>query len=139
MPYVWLWQQFLAGTDSFRNFEARHSQFAMNARRTSGAVVGDRPEDEVAQFPAHALPSSTAPMPGKPHPIELEPCAMPSNNALRLGIMPDARQTIRDIKRVAPVIKTDCFHGCNSSCVFNLVGLNRLRKNSLRQRIKKAL
>ena len=69
---------------SFRNVEAKHPQFTVNPRRTPSGIFGNYPEDEVAQFPAHAFSSPAGPMPREPRPIQLEPRLVPANDGLRL-------------------------------------------------------
>ena len=69
---------------SLRNIESKHFQFPVNARRTPCGVFGHHADDEFAPSFAHAFSSHAGPMPRKPRPIQLEPCAMPANDALRL-------------------------------------------------------
>ncbi|MGD0734483.1 MAG: hypothetical protein ABR976_05020 [Terracidiphilus sp.] len=65
-----------------RNIEAKYIQFAVNARRTPGCVLGNHAENEIAQLPAGALSSHTDSMSRKPSPIQLEPCPRPPNDCL---------------------------------------------------------
>ena len=61
------------------------SEFAMNARRTPGRVLGHHAEDELAQFLVHAFSSCMFAMPREPRPVELEASSMPANDSLRLN------------------------------------------------------
>jgi hypothetical protein len=70
---------------TFRNIEAKHLQFSMNAWRTPSPVLSDHAKDEFAQFPADAFPSHALSMPREPRPIQLEPCPMPADDSLRLN------------------------------------------------------
>jgi hypothetical protein len=67
----------------FRDVEAEHLQLAMNARSAPGWVFSHHAEDEFGQFPAHASPACTSPMPGEPLPVQLESGPMPTDNRLR--------------------------------------------------------
>ncbi len=69
---------------SFRNIEAEHLQFAMNARRTPSFILRDHAKDEIAQFPACRLPAGSYPFAGYPVPVEPEPGTVPANDRLRL-------------------------------------------------------
>jgi hypothetical protein len=69
---------------SLGNFEAQHLQLTVDARRSPGRVLGNHAEDQVAQFSADRLPSSTNPMPREPRPVQLESGPMPANDGLRL-------------------------------------------------------
>ena len=85
---------------SLRNVEAKHLQFAMNARCAPGRVLGDQMEDEFAQFLADALSSYAGSMPRKPRPIQLESRPMPTDNCARLydekGLLPSRPDPAQD-------------------------------------------
>ncbi len=69
---------------TLRYIEAQHLQFAMNARRAPGGVLGDHAEDQFTQFLADAFSSSAVTMPREPRPIRLESRLMPANYGVRL-------------------------------------------------------
>ncbi len=69
---------------ALRDVEAEHFEFAMNARRAPGGILGDHPEDKSAQFFARWSSSSANTMPRDPFPVQFESLAMPANN--RLGL-----------------------------------------------------
>jgi hypothetical protein len=55
-PFCWLWVPgclpHATQHGSLRDVEAEHLQFAMDARRAPGSVLGYHAEDELAQFSA---------------------------------------------------------------------------------------
>ncbi len=67
-----------------RNFEAKHYQLTMNARRTPCGIFSDHAEDEFAQFFVNAFSSHAVPMPREPCPVQPESCSVPTNDSLRL-------------------------------------------------------
>ena len=69
---------------AFENDRMWMVQLTMNTRRAPGRVLGDHPEDESVQFPAHTLSSRSGLVSRKPLPIQLEAGPMPSNNRFRL-------------------------------------------------------
>jgi len=70
--------------DSLGNLEAKHPEFAMNARRSPSWILGDHAEDQLSQFPARRLPSNYGMFTRDPFPVQLGSGAMPPNDSLRL-------------------------------------------------------
>jgi hypothetical protein len=83
-----------------RNVKARHFQFPMDARRTSGRVLDDHMEDELPQFSADGISSHVNPTTRKPGPMHRESDAVPANNRLRLNqdqrLLPSTPQSSKD-------------------------------------------
>ena len=69
---------------SLRKIEAKHFQFAVDARCTPCGIIRDHAKDQLAQFLADAFSACPNPTPREPRPIELEPCTMPANDCLWL-------------------------------------------------------
>jgi len=69
---------------SFRNFEAKHHQLAVDARNVPSWVLGNHAEDELAQVYADALPARSRSVSRKPCPIRFESGTVPANDCLRL-------------------------------------------------------
>jgi len=70
---------------SFRDFEAEHLEFAMNARRTPSRILRDHAEYHLPQFFACGPSSHAGPAPRDPLPVQLEPCSMPTDNGFGLN------------------------------------------------------
>lgn len=70
---------------SFRNIEAEHLQFAVNARSAPGRVLSNHAKDELTQFRADTFSARTGAMPREPRPIGSESRTVPANNRLRLN------------------------------------------------------
>ena len=69
---------------SLRKIEAKHFQFAVDARCAPRGIFLDHAKDQVAQFLANAFSAGPNLASREPRPIELEPCTMPANDSLRL-------------------------------------------------------
>src|ERR1700694_1570665 len=69
---------------SLRKIEAKHFQFAVDARCAPGSIFRDHAKDEIAQFLADAFSARANSTPREPRPIQLEPCTVPANNSLWL-------------------------------------------------------
>src|ERR1700676_4603069 len=69
---------------SLRKIEAKHFQFAVDARCAPCGVFRDHAKDQLAQFLADAFSTRANPTPREPRPIQLEPCTVPANNSLWL-------------------------------------------------------
>ncbi len=68
----------------FRNIEAQHSEFAMDPRRTPGAILGYHTEDQLTQFRARRLSSNYGMFAREPFPIHLEAGTMPTHDSVWL-------------------------------------------------------
>ena len=73
-----------AQDSSFRNVEAKHRKFSVDAGCAPGWVLGNHADDKLAQLLANTLPAWTGAMSRKPSPIRFESGSMPSYNRLRL-------------------------------------------------------
>jgi hypothetical protein len=91
-----------------RDGEAEHLQLPVNARRAPGRVLGNDPEDEVAQFLAHALPARTISMPREPRPVQFESGAVPADYRLWL----DEKQYALPSRPESPQEYPEEFIGC---------------------------
>ena|ERR1035437_383542 len=73
---------------SAARFAPKHRIRAFSVPRECGAhpsgVFSNHAEDKGSQLLAYAPSSHAGPMPRKPRPIQLEPCAMPANDGFRL-------------------------------------------------------
>ena len=69
---------------SLRKIEAKHFQFAVDARCAPCGVFRYHAKDQLAQFLADAFSARANPTPREPRPIQLEPCTVPANDCLRL-------------------------------------------------------
>jgi len=69
---------------SFRKIEAKHFQFAVDARCAPRGILRYHAKDQFAQFLAETFSAGPNPTPREPCPIQLEPCTVPANNGLWL-------------------------------------------------------
>ena len=69
---------------SLGDLEAEHLQFAVNARRAPGGILGNHAKDELAQFSAGWLPARANASSRDPFPVQPESGAMPANDGVRL-------------------------------------------------------
>ena len=69
---------------SFRDVEAEHLQFAVDAWCAPGLILCHHAKDEVTEILIHALPACAFPMPRQPRPIQPEPIPMPTDDGLGL-------------------------------------------------------
>src|ERR1700746_966472 len=67
----------------FRDVETQLEQFAVNARRSPGRILGDHAEDQGANLFADALPPSCMSDSGDPSPIQTKPRPMPVHDGSR--------------------------------------------------------
>ena len=64
---------------SLRKIEAKHFQFAVDARCAPCGIFHDHAKDQFAQFLADACSARANPTPREPRPIQLEPRTVPAN------------------------------------------------------------
>jgi hypothetical protein len=69
---------------SLRKIEAKHFQFAVDARCAPCGIFRDHAKDQLAQFLADVFSARANPTPREPRPIQLEPCTVPANDSLWL-------------------------------------------------------
>ncbi len=69
---------------SLRDIEAQHLQLTMNTRRAPSRILRNHAKDEVTEFSVDALSAGARAMARQPRPIQLESCAMPPYDRLRL-------------------------------------------------------
>jgi hypothetical protein len=75
-----------------RDIESQHPEFAMDARRAPGAILGYHTEDQLPKVLARRLPSNYGMFAGKPFPVQSEAGPMPA----------DDRLWLRDEERLLP-------------------------------------
>ena len=71
------------GDRALGNLKSEHKQLAMNARRSSGWVVGDHPEDEIANFLGGRFSSNRSTGLGNQLPIQAKPGSVPTDDGFR--------------------------------------------------------
>jgi hypothetical protein len=69
---------------SLGKIEAKHFQFAVDARCAPCGVFRCHAKDQLAQFLADAFSARPNPTAREPRPIQLGPCTVPANNSLWL-------------------------------------------------------
>src|SRR5579859_2925576 len=74
-----------AQNGSLGKIEAKHFQFAVDARRAPCGVLCYHAEDQFAQFLADTFSAGPNLTPREPCPIQLEPCTVPANNSFWLN------------------------------------------------------
>ena len=71
-------------SSAFGDFEAKHLEFAMNARRTPGGVLRNHAEDEFPHSRCGRLPAHAGAAARDPSPIHLETGAVPTHHSVGL-------------------------------------------------------
>ena len=106
---------------SLRKIEAKHFQFAVDARCTPCRIFRYHTKDQIAQFLADAFSARANSTPREPRPIQLEPCPVPANNSFWVDEdqrvppfrpkppqdHPEQLVTSRDQRAMTPLLQND--------------------------------